>query len=489
MAAGLQQTTNPVIGQFFQTRAERDQLTRDREAIERAVAQGGDSGPNPDALRFIAVVKGSQLENALNELTLKEADLRAHRYKYSEEYPPLQRLVADVRTLRTQTIPGLAAQLTAQIATQEQELDRRINAASAELRQIPQRSIEEGRLQRSVTSADQIYTTLRQKYEQSRIAELESRPDVRILDEAAVPQRPVTNIASRFILLGLLAGLGMGVGLAILLDRVDSRVRYPEQVSRDMGLTILGAVPRVRGNGNGKGNEAVQVVEALRGVRLNLAHAYGSAGPILVTVSSPGSGDGKSFIASNLALAFADAGHKTLLLDGDIRRGALHRVMHRERKPGLTDFLSGKATREQILHPTSYPQLGFIPCGTRTQAGPELLGSAAMRDLVTGLRAHYGVIIVDSPPLGAGVDAYALSTWTGNLVMVLRTGATDRQFTEAKLEVLDRLPVRVLGAVLNGVKEWNVYRYYAYYLPGYEHEEDEAAGAGGKLLGGETKGA
>jgi capsular exopolysaccharide synthesis family protein len=206
-----------------------------------------------------------------------------------------------------------------------------------------------------------------------------------------------------------------------------------------------------------------------------------------VTVSSPGSGDGKSFVASNLALAFADAGHRTLLLDGDIRRGGLHRVMNADRKPGLTDFLAGKATREQLLRTTSYPNLSFIACGTRTQSGPELLGGATMRELIAGLRAQFAVIIVDSPPLGAGVDPFVLGTLTGNLLLVLRTGVTDREMAEAKLDVLDRLPIRVLGAVLNDVREGGSYRYYSYsyYIAGYEAADEEPDGKekGKKKLG------
>src|SRR5574341_469341 len=98
-----------------------------------------------------------------------------------------------------------------------------------------------------------------------------------------------------------------------------------------------------------------------------------------------------------------------------------------------------------------------------------------MTQLVTGLRSSYGAVILDSPPLGAGIDAFALAAVTGNLIVVLRTGATDREMAETKLEVLDRLPVRILGAVMNGVREWGSYQYYTYYLSGYEaHDEAEA---------------
>jgi capsular exopolysaccharide synthesis family protein len=263
-----------------------------------------------------------------------------------------------------------------------------------------------------------------------------------------------------------------------------------------MGLSILGVIPHFKGATNGKPRHhpgTQPVIEALRGIRLNLEHAYGAAGPLLVTVTSPGSGDGKSFLAANLALAFADAGRKTILIDGDGRRGALHRVLNAGRKPGLTDILSKRVSRDDAIQPTAYPSLSFVGSGTRLPSGPELLASGAMAELVTSLRGLYQTIIIDSPPLGAGVDAFALGTVTGNMVIVLRTGSTDREEAEAKLDLLDRLPVRVLGAVLNDVKGGKAYgyRYYSYYLPGYEHEseeESEAAGGARKgLLGGATR--
>ena len=266
--------------------------------------------------------------------------------------------------------------------------------------------------------------------------------------------------------MGLLAGLGLGVVGAVVLDRVDPRVRYPEQVSRDLGLPILGAVPHLRTK-----DDPAEVVEALRGVCLNLVHAHGAAGPLLVTLTSPGPGDGKSFLAANLALTFADGGHRTLLMDGDIRRGVLHRRFNVNRQPGLVDYLRGDVGREPIVQATPYPGLSLIGCGTRTQRAPEVLGSPAMGDLVAALRPDYDVIVVDSPPLAAGVDPFILGTVTGTLLLVLRTGHSHRDVAGAKLEVLERLPVRMLGAVLNDVPRgaaYGYYAYYSYYLPGYE---------------------
>jgi Mrp family chromosome partitioning ATPase len=97
------------------------------------------------------------------------------------------------------------------------------------------------------------------------------------------------------------------------------------------------------------------------------------------------------------------------------------------------------------------------------------------------LRPHYDVIIVDSSPLAAGVDAFALGAATGSMLLVLRTGVSDRELAQAKLEVLDHLPIRILGAVLNDVRPGGVYRHYSYYLEGYE-AKDEPAAAAGKVL-------
>ena len=449
---------------FFDMQAERDQLRRDREAIERFVTQ------QPEALSAVESVRQSpELANALKELSDKQAQLRAYRYHYSDEYPPVQRLLREIAELQEQTIPTLARALAQQLGTRESELTRQATTASADLRGIPARAIEDVRLRRNAQLKEQTYTALQERYDQARLAAEATVPDVRVLDPAVVPQRPVKNTAPRLLFLGLIAGLCVGMVGAVVLDRIDPKVRYPEQVSRELGLPILGVVPHLRSK------EPAEVVEALRGIRLNLIHEYGPAQPLLVTITSPGPGDGKSFLSANLALAFADGGHRTLLIDGDARRGQQHRRFKTNRQPGLIDLLQGTATTEQIVQTTAYPRLHLIGCGTRTQRAPEVLGSPVMGELIDQLRPEFDVIIIDSPPLTAGVDPFVLGTLTGTLLVVLRTGHSNRGIAEAKLEVLDRLPIRLLGGVLNDVPKgaaYGYYAYYSYYLPGYESPEE-----------------
>jgi len=490
VSATLRGGGDPVFERSFDTKLALDSLQRDREALQRALTQTGDSGPPVEALQAIgAVQKSAELALALQELTQKEATLRALRYRYTDASDPVQRVRRDVETLQRSTIPTLARGLDADLAAREEQLGHRADAAFGYLHDLPPLALEEARLQRDVAIAEQLFTTVQQSYNQTQLAAVSTLPDVRILDRATAPERPDRNLTPLLACASFVVSLGLAVFGVVLLDGLDHKVRYPEHVTHQMRLSILGAVPRFdwRHLGNGKTAEATApVVEALRGLRLRLSHAGGS-GPLLVTVTSPGVGEGKSFLSCNLALAFADAGYRTLLIDGDVRRGGQHRMLGLHREPGLVDFLAGEVQFESVVQATRHPCLSFIGCGARRPSAPELLSSDIMTDLIDRVRAECGVVLVDSPPLAVGVDPYVLATRTGNVLIVLRAGVSDLELAAAKLDVLDTLPVRVLGAVLNDVRPYGAYRYYTYDAAAYAETNGAAArrrpGSAGVLWG------
>src|SRR5438034_881991 len=209
----------------------RERLQQDREALERVLAQAGDTaGLSPDALAVVGSVQSNpDLVGALGELTSKRASLRALRYKYSDQYPPVQRLIEEITTLQRQTIPTLARGLLAQLTAREADLGRRLGTDSRTLRDIPARAIEEARLRRDVSLSENLFTMLQQRYEEARLAEASTIPDVRILDAAVVSRRPVQDLAGRLIVMGFCGSFGLAVVGAVLLDRIDPRVRYPDQ--------------------------------------------------------------------------------------------------------------------------------------------------------------------------------------------------------------------------------------------------------------------
>jgi len=476
---GLQSTQGSVLGSYFGMKVQREELAHQQDQIRRALPAAAGDTLSVDALSIIPAVQQSvELNQALQNLAGKRANVRALAQQYMPAHPIMQRAQAEVDQLQQVEIPALARRLIAQLQDRIDLSDQMVAQAGGELKEIPTRAIEETRFARSKQIAENLYNNVKQRYEAARLATETSVPDVRILDRATPPQQPMLDSRLQMIMMGLAISFGVGLALSVLLDRVDPKLRYAEQVTDELGLSVLGVVPNLgtRGAlGAGTSEEASRVLEALRSIRLTIMHAYGAAGPVMVTVTSPGSGDGKTFVASNLALSFADLGYRTLIIDGDTRRGGLHRIFGMNRKPGLTDYLAEEAELPDIVRRTKYSSVDLIPGGSRRANSPELLSSQRMGQLLAQIKADYAVVLLDSPPLGAGVDPLVLATLCGNVVLVMRTGLTEKAMAKAKLEMLERLPVRLLGTVLNGFDSVDSYRYYSY-LPGYEsHPEDTEA--------------
>jgi succinoglycan biosynthesis transport protein ExoP len=448
---------------------QRQQLEAERRTDQGLLASLRDSSVSHKALQTALATPGVTVSPAVTQLSTqlfqyeRARDSLASRSASHPDLPRLNRLIASTEA---DLLHAVQAGVQSSIAS----LDARITALNdlrTRQQQLSATEAEEARLTERVDNAQKVADELRIEYQRAGIAEAVTVGQVEIVDHAALPAEPAGIGLAEHIALGLFLGLALGAGAAFLAERLGSAIARRVQVEQ-LGMSVLGVVTHLDRGAKEEGAKSPDaVIEAFRGIRLSLVNEYGAPGPIVVTVTSPGSGDGKSFVSSNLALAFAYAKHRTLLVDADLRRGALHRVLNLPRQPGLTDLLVGDVSREPALQTTSYPFLDFLASGSRRRDAPELMGSAPMAQLVTSLRSTYDVIVLDTAPLGAGVDALALATLAGNLLMVLRLGRTDRGLAEAKLEILRRLPVRLLGTVLNDVRDGSEYSAYAYYMDGY----------------------
>ena len=477
VSAGLAMTNTPALQSFFDKKIEYDNLRHDREALEKVIAGNATGTARFESVLLIPSVvnspSGEQLKQSFSQLYKKQADLAAVRQVYTDQYPAVRDLINDVNNLETKTIPQQTAGLLAQIRERERDYSGRVARQSSDLESIPVRTIEEMRLRRAVTVAEGLYTTLKSRFAEAKLAEASASPDLNVLDSAIAPLRPTKNTAPRIMGVALMAGLGAAIGLALLLDGVDKRIRYPEQASNDLGLSISGTVPQLQKGGIDRQSpeQISQLVESFRTIRMNVMNSGANAGASNVSfaVSSPSPADGKSFIATNLAMSFADAGFRTLLVDGDTRRGALHEMFGLTRTPGLTDFLARETDEQSIIRTTGHDNLFLIPTGILRRRSPELLTSPALVHLVADLKTRYDVLIFDTPPFAAGVDSYAIAAALGSVLVVLRIGQTERRMAAAKLLLVDRLPINVVGTVLNSAPTEGEYVYYGYAL-GYGTE-------------------
>ena len=471
VAPGLAQTQPMAYESYLAQRGNLDALRRDRRDLTSALGKLQSGDPAIDLFVAIPSVKNSlELMSYLAELNSQESNLKQNRRIYGDSLITpdgkinMRELNKRVNDLKTVIVPQYTRVVLQRLDSLIARTDAEVLSAKTDLLEIPQRTIDENALTRERAQSERIVSDLTTQSYSARSKEAGASIDLAVTEMGVAPLVPNKNRTNFIIAFGTLIGLAAGLGLALLLDITDKRLRYADQVTTGLGLTILGVVPEIRRT-KGKQptvEEAAQVIEAFRTIRLNLAHTIGQ-GKVVLTISSPSPGDGKSLVASNLALSFAESGYRTLLIDGDSRRGELHRTFGTDRRPGLLDYLVGELSLDNLLRDTTHGQLSLITGGSRRRNAPELLGTSRMRELIAKMRDKFDVVLVDSPPMGAGIDPFVLATLTGNLMLVLRAGATEKDLAEAKLQIVDQLPIRLVGAVLNDVRTtMNDYKYYSY---------------------------
>lgn len=462
-----------VFSSYFEKSVERDQLQSQVEDLRQILQTARSTGTlNVLSLRMNpATDRSTELTSTLGELTQRQAERRTMLQQYTEEYPPVQRLTERIRSLEQEVIPGLVRDLVAQLETRIAELDRQIESRAEDLRAVPSRSIREARLRREVEMAEGLHNNLLGRLKNAELAARTNLPDLQIVDRATIPGTPSEDQGPRLFMIASLAGLGLGLGGSLLLDRLDDKVRYPDQVTNDIGLPVLGMVPRIADPGHGA-EPPQEILESFRAIRGQLTRA-GDGDDAIYLVTSPSPREGKTLVVANLGLSFAAAGARTLVVDADTRRGNLDRFFGVRATPGLTDYLEGRATLEQILLTREIPELTLVPHGQFAGFRPELLDSARMDDFLREMRGRYDVILLDAPPLMAGADAMVMGERSDGVVFVLRTGETDREAARARLGGIGNFRIPVLGAVMNDVPSGG--RYYEYYYYSYQPAELEGS--------------
>lgn len=356
------------------------------------------------------------------------------------------------------------------------ELERNVKNAEESFEQVYNRDIEVGLTNR-----------------------VESRPPVEELDGAVVPTAPVRPRKGRLMLIAFVASFGLGALLAMVGDMLDQRIRTPADLGRAVagtGLPVLGQLPFLPADASiGAGNVRAQrrhrdlhthmfprsrMAEHCRGVRTALAFATDNAKTSVFLVSSPGSGEGKSSTACNLAQSFCQAGKRVALIDADMRRPRLHHVFPPDPKhmeQGLDYVLRGETSLEEAARgPFDFgpDRLRVITCNAPPDAPAELLDSGACRAMIAELRERFDVIIIDSPPVLRVTDPLILAPQVDGVILVARCRSTTRTEMQETIGRLRRGNTNILGVVLNHTdsKAERGYSYgYGYgYTYGYGQE-------------------
>lgn len=352
--------------------------------------------------------------------------------------------------------------------------------------QIPQKSIEYARLQRSRLSNEKLYLLVEEKYNEAAIKEQSEFGYIDIIDPAVVANVPVSPKVQLNLLLGAIIGLGLGISLVFAREYLDVRVRTPEDLKK-RGLPPLTAVALMddelkrlaeAGGKNGKGvdahlitfsNPLSSIAESYRRLRTNVQYGQLDVPLKTIVVTSANPAEGKSTTVSNLAIAFAQTGKKTLLVDTDLRKPSVHSEFSLSRDPGLSDYLFGTAKEQEVIRPTVVEHLDIICCGSIPPNPAEIIGSQKMKEFLESLKKKYDYILFDSPPVLAVADPTILATMVDGVVVVVSSGNTRLDALQRSLELVLGVGGKLVGIVLNNFDLSQAYGgYYGRYQYRYQ---------------------
>ncbi|HET8617228.1 MAG TPA: polysaccharide biosynthesis tyrosine autokinase [Actinomycetales bacterium] len=291
---------------------------------------------------------------------------------------------------------------------------------------------------------------------------------VSIVQPAELPQAPVTPNKKLNLALGLLVGLALGVGIAVLRETLDTSVKGESDIKDVTDAPVLGGI--AYDSEAGKRPLIVQNdphsprAEAFRQLRTNLQFVDAANHPRSIVITSSVPGEGKSTSTANLAITLAAAGSSVVLIEGDLRRPRVAEYMGLEGAVGLTNVLIGQASLDDVLQPWGNGRLQVLACGPVPPNPSELLGSQPMNDALRELERRFDYVIIDCPPLLPVTDAAVVSRLAGGTVVVVGSAKINREQLRRAMETLAAVDANVLGVVMNmlPVKGPDSYSYYAY---------------------------
>ena len=294
---------------------------------------------------------------------------------------------------------------------------------------------------------------------------------VSIVSTPTVPIAPISPKPVRNLALGVVLGLLLGLGLALLRDLLDTTIKDEKDCAEVTDATVIGGIafdPDAP-----KHPLIVQAdphsprAEAFRTLRTNLQFVDAANHPRSIVFTSSVPSEGKTTTAANLGITMAAAGARVCIIEGDLRRPRLLEYMGLDRSVGLTNVLIGRADLGDALQMFAHTGLTVLGAGPVPPNPSELLGSAAMEKTLRELESRFDVVIIDAPPLLPVTDAAVLSTIAGGTVLVVGVGLVDRDHLTKSLQTLDAVNGRVLGLVVNRVptKGADAYYYYRGYAP------------------------
>lgn len=454
-----------------------NQAANEARASRIAAEQKWRSISGAPAMSIPEVLGNPAIQALLSQRAKAQSDLLEERTRHLESHPTVQQMQAQVNELNRQ-IDTLAGSVRSSVreeyesaALREQSLLGQVNSFKTATLNEQDRSVRYNILAREADTNRTLYDGLLQRYKEVSAAAGVNSNNISVIDEADPPMVPSSPKLLVNMALALMAGVMISAIVVFMREQLDDAIRAPHDIEEKLGLPLLGVIPQVE-------NEDVMaqlveprssIAEAYHALRTSLLYATPEGLPRTLMVSSSQASEGKSTTSFAVASGLARLGKEVVLVDVDLRRPSLHRVMGTNNDAGLTDLLTSHDDFETVIMPTGIDRLAFIPSGRIPPSPTELLGSSRMQEVLSQLAEAFDVVVLDAPPVLGLADAPVLAALAQGTIFVVEANRGRRGATKTALRRLQASHGFLLGAVLtkfdarkNGAYGYYGYDYYQY---------------------------
>jgi len=455
-----------------------------------------------------ALMENDLLQSLIKEHHQLQAKLSELRQEYTDEHDLVKQIAARMGTIRKNAIAEAkrikkSVRLSFRAASEtEAKLQKELTREKDRALNLHDKEVEYNMLVRNRETARRMYELVMQRLKETDLTRMFKTNNIRVVDAAIVPLASVKPKVKLNVLASILIGLLGGLGLAFLMEMLDTSIKSEEDVENIVGVPLLGVIPQVKPGLSEESNRDVvlysytnpksSLAESVRSLRTNI-HFLSPDNPVTkMLVTSAGPREGKTTVASSLAISLAQTGKRTLIIDTDLRKPRVHKVFGLSNKVGITNVVVGDTPVEEAIIPTGIPGLDMLPSGPGTPTPAELIGSESFAQMVDKLEGMYTYLLFDSPPVGAVADALIISNLVHAVVLVAKFGETSKERLIFARRSLADVKANLAGAVINDLdvsqKEYGYYYYYYYNRYGYSYSKygDDREEVSPAKPGGET---
>ena len=446
--------------------------------------------------KIVPEVYASDLSAAIGrESALGEKLAQFRGRGYLQEHPEVRATSGELEVVREHIESEIerivqGARNRAEVLIRERSrLQTELKKLRDEAFQLDALGVQYNQLRDNASNLKDLFGAVLKRSEELDINSMYEARNVEVLEEAEAPSSPVSPNMALNLAIGLALGLGLGGLCLVLIDVLDNTVKQKSDVSRYTDRPMIGSLPSVNASlikeiaSDTQGNPLDLIThlapkssfaEAVKSLRTNLLFMAPDNPPQLVLVTSPGPSEGKTTLCTNMAIAMAQSGMKTVIIDSDMRRPRLHKAFGMVNGLGLSSAITKAATLEEVVNPSDVPNLDVITCGPIPPNPSELLHTKAFKEFILELRGTYDRIIFDSPPMGIVSDALILSHSVDATLLLLKLGKTRREVLKRSMEQLVTVGSPFMGYIINSIDSGGGYG-YTYYYAGYGYETEEEA--------------